>query len=172
MPASHEEMTIDDAINAANVVSDCLAADAEHDVRVLAAAAKRLVRHVREQADELERERARARRSGPGRPDARLVNGHQLEERADGGGRRDFLDGRPVHAGETLYLLTSLGWYPVRCESTMPRKTSVLYLGLPGVREDVVMAVPREARFAWPEELHGYDPIFDVTRSPADPPVL
>jgi hypothetical protein len=29
----------------------------------------------------------------------------------------------------------------------------VLYLPLPGAQEDVVIAVPREARFAWPEEL-------------------
>ncbi len=28
-----------------------------------------------------------------------------------------------------------------------------LYLSLPGVRDDVVVPVPREARFAWPEEL-------------------
>jgi hypothetical protein len=37
-------------------------------------------------------------------------------------------------------------------ESNVPREP-VLYLPLPGVREDVVLAVPREARFAWPEEL-------------------
>jgi hypothetical protein len=58
-----------------------------------------------------------------------------------------------VHAGETLYLLTCVGWYPVRYESNMPRRTSLLFLALPGVREDVVIAVPDDARFAWPEEL-------------------
>jgi hypothetical protein len=43
--------------------------------------------------------------------------------------------------------------YRVRYESNMPRRTSLLFLALPGVREDVVIAVPYDARFAWPEEL-------------------
>jgi len=58
-----------------------------------------------------------------------------------------------VHAGETLYLLTFTGWRGVRYESNMPNTEPVLYLPLPGVRQDVVIAVPREARFAWPEDL-------------------
>jgi hypothetical protein len=52
-----------------------------------------------------------------------LIEGRQVEDGADGGGSRDFLAGRPVHAGETLYLLTSLGWYPVRYDSNMPRNS-------------------------------------------------
>lgn len=147
----HDDMTIDDAINVANVVTDCMPPDADTDMRELAVAAKRLVGHVAEQLCELERERARRKAAaGEGAP---LVEGHWLEEGTDGGGRRDFLAGRAVHAGETLYLLTSLGWYPVRYESNIPRKTSLLYLPLPGVQEEVVIAVPRGARFAWPEEL-------------------
>src|SRR5574338_414961 len=85
--------------------------------------------------------------------DAGAPSGSPLKEGSDGGGRRDFLAGRGVHAGETLYLLTYSGWHPVRYESTMPRYVPVLYVPLPGVREDVVIPVPREARFAWPEEL-------------------
>lgn len=146
-----EDITIDDAVNMVNVTSDCLAHDADDDLRNLALAAKRLVDHITRQSCELERERAR-RRDLAG-PEARLVDGHRLEEGTDGGGRRDFLAGRPVHAGETLCVLTCIGWYPVRYESNMPRSTSLLYLSLPGVREDVVIAVPREARFAWPEQL-------------------
>jgi len=38
-------------------------------------------------------------------------------------------------------------------ESNMPGNEPCLYLPLPGVREDVVFWVPREARFVWPEEL-------------------
>lgn len=147
----YEEMTIDDAVNIVNAAHDCLAQDADDDMPELAIAAKRLVSHIDELSRELECERA-LRRGLPGR-EARLVGGHRLEEGTDGGGRRDFLAGRPVHAGETLYLLTCVGWYPVRYESNMPRRASLLFLGLPGVREDVVIAVPYEARFAWPEEL-------------------
>ena len=58
-----------------------------------------------------------------------------------------------MHAGQTLYLLPSIVWYPVRYESNMPRSTSLLFLALPGVRDDVVIAAPDEARLAWPEEL-------------------
>lgn len=149
--AMRAEMTIDDAVNVVNVAKDCLAPDADDDVRELAMAAKRLVKYIDELSLELERERARGR--GLAASDARHEDGHQLEEGADGGGRRDFLAGRPVHAGQTLYLLTSIGWYPVRYESNMPRKISLLYLSLPGVQEDVVIPVPPEARLAWPEVL-------------------
>jgi hypothetical protein len=58
-----------------------------------------------------------------------------------------------VHAGETLYLLTCVGWHAVRYESNMPHGSPVLYLPLPGVQEEVVIAAPHGARFAWPEEL-------------------
>jgi hypothetical protein len=146
-----DEITIDDAINVANVIADCLPADADTDLRELALAARRLVREVQEQADELERERARRRsvapRAGP------LIDGGPLEDRIDAGGWREFLAGRPIHAGDTLYLLTTLGWLAVRYESHVPQKRAFLYLSLPGVRDEVVVPVPREARFAWPEEL-------------------
>ena len=78
----YDEMTIDDAINVANILGDVLASDANDDVRELAVAARRLVRHIGEQSCELERERARGY--------ARFTDGYPLEEGADGGGRRDF----------------------------------------------------------------------------------
>ena len=58
-----------------------------------------------------------------------------------------------MHAGETLSLLTYCGWHAVRYESNVPREQPCLSLPLPGVREDVVFWVPREARFVWPDEL-------------------
>jgi hypothetical protein len=148
----YDQMTIDDAVNAVRVMSDVLAHDSDEDVRELVAAAKHLVRHVEDQSRELERERAR-RLGADGRRGSRFPDGNPLIEGADGGGRRDFLAGRPVHAGEVLYLLTCAGWHAVRYESNMPDGPAVLYLPLPGVREDVVTAVPRDARFVWPEEL-------------------
>jgi hypothetical protein len=50
-------------------------------------------------------------------------------------------------------MLTALGWDVVRYESNVPQKRAFLYLSLPGVRDEVVVPVPREARSAWPEEL-------------------
>ena len=117
----------------------------------LATAARQLVRHIAEQSSELERERARRRSLARG--DVRVPDGNPLKEGTDGGGRRDFLAGRPGHAGEALFLLTCAGWHPVRYESNFPGNEPVLYLPLPGVWQDVVIGVPRDARFAWPEEL-------------------
>jgi hypothetical protein len=87
----YEEMTIDDTVDVVNVAHDCLAQDADDDMRELAIAAKRLVRHIDELSRDLDCERA-LRRELPGR-EARLVGGHRLEEGTDGGGRRDFLAG-------------------------------------------------------------------------------
>jgi hypothetical protein len=145
------QMTIEDATNVVNVLSDDLACNPNEEVRELTTAARRLVRHIAEQSSELERERASRRSIAPG--EARIPDGNPLEEGTDGGGRRDFLAGRGVHAGETLYLLTYSGWHPVRYESNMLRNEPLLYLPLPGVRQDVVFWVPRDARFVWPEEL-------------------
>jgi hypothetical protein len=150
-PMQHDEMTIDDAVNIAHVANEFLAGHADEDVRELAIAAKRLACHVAAQSREMERERAR--RHALGREHARLVDGYRLEEGTDAGERRDFLGGCAVHAGQTLYLLTCVGWHAVRYESNMPDKAPVLYLPLPGVQHEVVIAVPRGARFAWPEEL-------------------
>jgi hypothetical protein len=147
----YDDRTIDSAINVANLLSDVLASDPNRDLQELVMAARRLVRHISEQECELERERAR--RQALARGYAGFTDGHPLEEGADDGGRRDFLAGRPVHAGQTLYLLTGTGWHGVRYESNMSGKEPVLYLSLPGVRQDVVIAVPREARFAWPADI-------------------
>jgi hypothetical protein len=146
-----ENMTVEDAINVVHVLGRDLASNGDDDLGKLVSAATCLVTHTQEQAAELERERAR--RPGIGHREGTTLEGHRLENGADLGGRRDFLAGRGVHGGETLYLLTYCGWHPVKYESNMPRNEPCLYLPLPGVRDDVVFWVPREARFALPEEL-------------------
>jgi hypothetical protein len=145
------EMTIEDATNVVNVLSDVLDGDANEDVRELATAARQLVRHIAEQSSELERERARRRSFA--RDETCIPDGNPLEEGTDGGGRRDFLARRPVHAGDALFLLTCAGWHPVRYESNFPAREAVLYLPLPGVWQEVVIGIPRDARLAWPDEL-------------------
>jgi hypothetical protein len=146
-----ENLTVDDGINVVHVLGCDRASDGNDHMRKLVSAATCLVSHVQEQAAELERERAR--RQGIGAREAITIEGHRLENGADGGGRRDFLAGRGVRAGETLYLLKYCGWHAVRYESNVPCAQPCLYFPQPGVREDVVFWVPREARFAWPEEL-------------------
>ena len=146
-----DEMTIEDAINVAGVIAECVGDDCDPDLRELAIAARRLAREVGEQGRELERERARRRSAAP--TETQLLDGTPLRDGTDGGGWREFVAGRPAHAGDTLFLLTSLGWYPVRYETCVPRKHSFLYLSLPGVREEVVIPAPRDARLAWPDEL-------------------
>ncbi len=145
------EMTIDDAANVVRVIGDERADDPDRDVSALARAARRLLYQVDELAFELERERARRHRLRHG--DTRMPDGHALLEGMDGGGRRDFLGERPVHAGEALFLLTCAGWHPVRYESNIAAGEPVLYVPLPGVRDDVVIGVQRDARLAWPEEV-------------------
>jgi hypothetical protein len=145
------EMRIDDAINVARVVGDLRGDDADAEVRELAVAARRLARQVEEQSLALERERAR--RHGLGRRYARFPEGSPLRDGVDGGGHRDFLAGRPVHAGEALFLLTCAGWHPVRYESNLLAREPVLYMPLPGVWKDVVIGVPGDSRLAWPEEI-------------------
>lgn len=146
-----DEIAIDDAINVVRVLAGERADDPDSDGSSLARAARQLLHHIDELAFELERERAR--RHGLRRGDTRIPAGHRLEDGTDGGGRRDFLASRGVHAGETLYLLTYAGWHPVRYESNKVRNESVLYLPLPGVRQEGLFGAPRDACFAWPEEL-------------------
>jgi hypothetical protein len=101
----------------------------------------------------LEIQREKARQHGLGSRTARSPDGSPLTGGVDGGGRRDFLAGRSVHAGDALFLLTCAGWHPVRYESNCAGGEPVLYLPLPGVWQDVVIGIPRDARLAWPEEL-------------------
>jgi hypothetical protein len=125
-------------LNFVHVLGRDLASNGDEDLRKLVSAATWLVSHVHEQEAELERERAR--QHGVGDREAAMAGGHRLENGIDGGGCRDFLAARGVHAGETPYILTYSGWHPVRYESNMPRNAPLLYVPLPGVRDDVVFS--------------------------------
>lgn len=145
-------MTLDHAINVVNRADDCLRArePEEIDLESLTSAGREVVDRIFELENELERERAR----GQSRASTLRVEGHRLEEGHDDGGRRDYLGGRPVHAGQPLHLLTSLGWQAVRYESNMPRGPALLYFTLPGAgAEEVRIPVASYMRLAWPEEL-------------------
>jgi hypothetical protein len=144
-----DEMTIEDATNVVNVLSDVLTCDSNDDVWELAAADRQLVRHIAEQSSELERERARRRSLARG--DMRVPDGNPLKEqrrrrpaRLPGGAPST----RSPGCSSDVCRLASQ-----RYESNFPAREPVLYLPLPGVWQDVVIGVPRDARFAWPEEL-------------------
>ncbi len=150
--------SIDDAIHIADVSHDAVQ-DSGYEpdgdnMRRLAIAAQQLVQEIYALRAELERERARSRDLA--RPERPRAEGHPLRDGKDSGGRRHWLGGRPVHAGQPLYLLTLLGWYAVRYESNMPKGPALLYFDLPGAREESVVAIPdgdSGVRLAWPDEL-------------------
>ena len=88
------------------------------------------------------------------RDDCRPRNaGSELRLGVDHGGRRHFLDGEAVHAGNTLLLLTVDGWLPVRYEwSFDPATEPVGYVALPGAfgESAAPLRLPSDARLAWP----------------------
>jgi hypothetical protein len=146
-------MTLDHAINVVSSAQDCFRAREreEIDLESLTSASREVVHRIFELENELERERARGRSRANAAP---RVEGHRLEEGYDDGGRRDYLGGRPVHAGQPLYLLTDLGWQAVRYESNMPRGPALLYFSLPGAGyEEVRIPVAAYMRLAWPEDV-------------------
>lgn len=90
--------------------------DAVHVTRnAIEDGATALIAYVEERDSDLARERARV--EGAARHDPPRVEGGPIVEGRDRGGRRDFLNGVPIQAGEPLYLLTWKGWAAVRYES-------------------------------------------------------
>jgi hypothetical protein len=113
---------------------------------LLARAGATVLRALRRQSLELERERARSYRDEVSRvPGARLIDGD------DGGGRRHYLRGEPVHCGDGVYLLTLNGWMAGRYERAANRAT--FWFSLPGVAEQSVIPIQPDMLFAWPSEL-------------------
>jgi hypothetical protein len=110
---------------------------------LLAEAGMALVRALRRQARELEGERARGYRD-----DASHVRGARLVDGNDGGGRRQYLRGEPVHCGDGLYVLTFNGWMAGRYERA--RETATFWFSVPGVAEECVIRVQPDMMFAWP----------------------
>lgn len=113
---------------------------------LLAEAGATIVRALRRQALELERERARGYRD-----EAPRVQGARLVDGDDGGGRRQYLRGEPVHCGAGLYLLTFNGWMAGRYERSGNQTT--FWFSVPGVAEECVIRVQPDMLFAWPSDV-------------------
>lgn len=113
---------------------------------LLARAGATVLRMLRRQAFELERECARSNRDEVSRVQgARLVGGD------DGGGRRHFLRGEPVHCGAGMYLLTFNGWMAGRYERSANR--AMFWFSIPGVAEESVIPIQPDMLFAWPSDM-------------------
>jgi hypothetical protein len=81
-------------------------------------------------------------------PDVRLEI-----EREDGSSFHVDLE-LATHCGQPLYLLTDLGWYPVRYEANLAKGQALLYFGLPGEYDEFSIVAPAgRLRLAWPDEL-------------------
>jgi hypothetical protein len=129
--------------------------DAEIELPELFAAGAALLAHVCEQQRELDRERARWAGALP-RARAARVAGAPLIERTDAGGPRHHLGGAPVHAGDSLLLLTDVGWLKGRYEWGWKSGTPPLFFfSLPGVDIQISIALPPGTRLAWPDEIEG-----------------
>lgn len=113
---------------------------------LLAEAGATIIRTLRRQARELERERARSYRD-----DAPRVQGARLVDGDDGGGFRHYLRGEPVHCGAGLCVLTFNGWMAGRYERS--GATATFWFSLPGVPEECVIRTQPDMLFAWPSEL-------------------
>jgi hypothetical protein len=115
---------------------------------LLARAGATVLRALRRQSLELERERARSCRD-----EAPRVQGARLVEGDEGGGRRHYLRGEPVHCGAGMYLLTFNGWMPGRYERSANRAT--FWFSIPGVAEESAIHIQPDMLFAWPSEVRG-----------------
>lgn len=108
---------------------------------LLAEGGATIIRALRRQARELQRERARSYRD-----DTPRVPGAQLVDGDDGGGLRHYLRGEPVHCGVGLYVLTFNGWMAGRYERS--GKTATFGFSLPGVPDECVVRIQPGMLFA------------------------
>ena len=146
-----------DPFDARNVLRSAELDDTDQiDVRGVIAAGLSLNHEVHRLTRELELMLARTRSDGSENAVTTRVEGGPLVEDRDSGGLRHFLSGRPVHAGDGLYLLTQLGWMPGRYEWGFRAGTPCnIYFSLPGVHEATAVQIPSGAQLAWPDEIVG-----------------
>lgn len=115
------------------------------------------MRAVGRLSSELEQMRAIARGLSR-KTDWPVVEGQELTLRDEPSGLRHYIGDQPVHAGNTVCILTGLGWMRCRYEWVFQRESPpVFYLGIPGSYDDAVLALPPGARLAWPRDVHPED---------------
>lgn len=81
------------------------------------------------------------------------LDGSRIQEGQDGGGFRDFLDDRTIHAGSGIDLWVAGHWLPGRYEMDYHSKQGYFHTRLfdpQGDRETVIRIDRRTMRFRWP----------------------
>jgi hypothetical protein len=152
-------MNISDVMDPADARNILLNAESDDvsrlDVRSVIVAGLSLDQELTRVARELESLRARTRSLRSADTLTTQVEGHPLVEGRDGGGPRHYLAGRPVHAGNPLYLLTLLGWMAARYEwGYRPGTPCKLYVRLPGARNAMEIRYVDDALLAWPDQIN------------------
>src|SRR5215212_10625270 len=77
----------------------------------------------------------------------------QIEDGTDGGGWRQFLAGRAIHAGSMLEMeVPGVAWLPARYEMDYHARQGSVHLRLfvPHSDKEIVLPIDREMRFRWP----------------------
>lgn len=81
------------------------------------------------------------------------MEGSRIQEGHDGGGFRDFLDEKPIHAGYGIDLWVADRWLPGRYEMDYHNKRAFFHTRLfdpEGDEETVIVINRRTMRFRWP----------------------
>ena len=77
----------------------------------------------------------------------------------DAGGLRGYLNGRPMHAGCEIALLTHQGWlsggYEYRFDRQAMQLNPLFVFTIPGGDDTVGFRLPPQAYLAWPSDLQG-----------------
>ena len=76
----------------------------------------------------------------------------QIESGMDGGGWRQFLDGKAIHAGDMLEIELFGQWLPARYEMDYHARQGLIYicLFLPRDDEAIVLKIRDTMDFRWP----------------------
>ncbi len=75
----------------------------------------------------------------------------KIQDGQDGGGWRQFLDGKPLHAGDMVEIEVAGRWLPARYEMDYHRRRGVIYIQpLWRGGGEIVFNVLDDMEFSWP----------------------
>lgn len=79
------------------------------------------------------------------------ATGMQIIKGRDGGGWRDFLDDRAIHAGDIIHMRIQGMWVPGRYEMDYHSGSAFFYTARSGDHHEEVLVILRDQmRFCWP----------------------
>ena len=83
-----------------------------------------------------------------------LAHMGQIEDGTASGGFRQFLDGKPIRAGDMLELEVAGHWLPARYEMNYHARQGSIHIQLfaPHSKKEIVFKIDHDAmRFRWPQ---------------------